>query len=161
MQHTEFEIHTDHKSLLHLADQRLHTPLQHKAFVKLMGLQFKLVYKKGVTNSVADGLSRQSHDLAAVNVSAAAPAWLENLQRGYEDDPMAKTLLTELSISNTNEKGYTLQDDIIRWQRRIWWATIHWPSNTFCKLCIVVAWEGILVFWPHIIVSNAILCGPR
>lgn len=57
MQHKEFEIHTDHKSLLHLSDQRLHTPLQHKAFVKLMGLLFKLVYKKGTTNTAVDGLS--------------------------------------------------------------------------------------------------------
>ena len=57
LQHREFEIHTDHKSLLHLTEQRLHTPLQHKAFVKLMGLQFKLVYKKGINNAVADGLS--------------------------------------------------------------------------------------------------------
>jgi hypothetical protein len=82
MQHREFEIHIDHKSLLHLADQCLHTPLQHKAFVKLMGLQFKLVYKKGTANAVADGLSRQEHELVAVNVSAATPAWLDNLQRG-------------------------------------------------------------------------------
>ena len=40
LQHREFTIRTDHKSLLHLTDQRLHTPLQQKAFVKLMGLQF-------------------------------------------------------------------------------------------------------------------------
>lgn len=81
LQHPEFEIHTDHKILLHLSYQRLHTPLQHKAFVKLMGLQFKLIYKKGSTNLVADGLSRQSHNLAPINVSSAQPAWLDSFSQ--------------------------------------------------------------------------------
>lgn len=42
----EFLIRTDHKSLTHLTDQRLHTDWQQKALTKMMGLQFKVVYKK-------------------------------------------------------------------------------------------------------------------
>jgi hypothetical protein len=38
LQHREFLILTDHQSLLHLSDQRLLTGIQHKAFVKLLGL---------------------------------------------------------------------------------------------------------------------------
>lgn len=120
LQHREFEIRTDHQSLLHLAEQRLHTPLQHKAFVKLMGLQFKLVYKKGSSNTVADGLSRQCHDCHTISASSAKPAWLDNLQNGYEDDPHARALLTELSITSPNEKGFSLQDGIIRYKSRVW-----------------------------------------
>jgi hypothetical protein len=48
LQHRSFDIHTNHKSLLHLTDQRLHTSLQHKDFVKLMDLQFTLKYRRGV-----------------------------------------------------------------------------------------------------------------
>jgi hypothetical protein len=38
LQHREFVILTDHQSLLHLTDERLLTGIQHKAFVKLLGL---------------------------------------------------------------------------------------------------------------------------
>ena len=38
LQHKEFIIKTDHKSLLYLTDQRVHTKLKHKALLKLMDL---------------------------------------------------------------------------------------------------------------------------
>jgi hypothetical protein len=47
LQHQEFIIRTDQKSLLHLKEQRLGTGIQHKAFVKLMGLSYKIQYKRG------------------------------------------------------------------------------------------------------------------
>ena len=40
LQQGEFIILTDHHSLMHLNEQRIHTPWQHKAFTKLLGLQF-------------------------------------------------------------------------------------------------------------------------
>jgi hypothetical protein len=45
----EFYIHTDQKSLVHLNEQRLHTQWQQKVFTKLLGLQYKIIYKKGLT----------------------------------------------------------------------------------------------------------------
>jgi hypothetical protein len=59
LQLAEFVIKTDHKSLVHLTDQRLHTVWQQKAFTKMMGLQFTVVYKKGALNGAADALSRK------------------------------------------------------------------------------------------------------
>ena len=50
----EFVIHTDQKSLIHLNEQRLHTPWQPKVFCKLLGLRYKVVYRRGVDNGVAD-----------------------------------------------------------------------------------------------------------
>lgn len=58
LQRAEFEIRTDHKSLSFLGDQVLHSELQRKAMAKLMGLQFKVVYKPGKENLLADALSR-------------------------------------------------------------------------------------------------------
>lgn len=43
LQHNEFVICTDQRSLIHLDDQRLATPWQQKALTKLLGLQFKKV----------------------------------------------------------------------------------------------------------------------
>jgi len=53
----EFIIRTDHRSLLFLTDQKATTKLQQKALLKLMNLQFKIQYKQGSTNAVADALS--------------------------------------------------------------------------------------------------------
>ena len=44
LQHAEFIIKTDQQSLVHLDDQRLSTPWQHKALTKLMGLRYRIVY---------------------------------------------------------------------------------------------------------------------
>lgn len=43
LQHSEFLIKTDQKSLIHLDDQRLTTPWQHKALTKLLGLTYKII----------------------------------------------------------------------------------------------------------------------
>lgn len=59
LQHEQFTIATDHKSLVHLGEQKLQQGMQHKAFVKLLGLQYKVQYKKGLENNAADALSWQ------------------------------------------------------------------------------------------------------
>jgi hypothetical protein len=38
LQHAEFQILTDHRSLVQLFEQHLHTPWQQKVFTKLIGL---------------------------------------------------------------------------------------------------------------------------
>lgn len=54
----EFIIRTDHKSLSYLTEQKATTQLQQKALMKMMDLNFKIQYKKGINNVVADALSR-------------------------------------------------------------------------------------------------------
>jgi hypothetical protein len=61
LQHTEFTIKTDHQALSFLEEQTLHSEWQKKAMAKLMGLQFKVVYRKGKENVAADALSRVGH----------------------------------------------------------------------------------------------------
>ena len=73
LQCQEFTIRTDQKSLLHLTEQRLMTGMQHKAFVKLLGLNYKIQYKKGITNLAADALSRRDHSNSILAISAAEP----------------------------------------------------------------------------------------
>jgi hypothetical protein len=60
LQHVEFVIFTDQKSLSHLSEQQLNTHWQQKVFTKLLGLQYRIVYKKGADNRVADALSRKA-----------------------------------------------------------------------------------------------------
>lgn len=81
LQHSEFLIKTDQRSLLNLTDQRLNTPIQQRAFTKLVGLQFRIQYKAGTSNRAADALSRRVADpqaeLAAISV--CRPVWLDTI----------------------------------------------------------------------------------
>jgi hypothetical protein len=120
LQHKEFIISTDHRSLLHLSDQQLTTGVQHKAFLKLLGLNYKIVYKKGKENVVADALSRNTTTEEFFAISECKPRWLEIIVEGYEQDPNTKQLLTELCVTGSNSKGFTLTDGLIRFKGTIW-----------------------------------------
>lgn len=104
LQHHQFVIQTDQQALLHLSDQRLHTRIQHKAFVKLMGLNYVIQYKHGLTNAAADTLSRRVHPMPVFAVSAKVPAWLDTLVEGYSEDAATQKILEELSITGATDK---------------------------------------------------------
>jgi hypothetical protein len=114
LHHAPFTIITDRMSLVHLSDQKLTSEMQRKAFIKLMGLQYKLVYRKGKENSAADALSRLPSDNDLYAISLCRPKWLESITDGYAADEKAKALLQELSISNPNKNGYSLNQGLIR-----------------------------------------------
>jgi hypothetical protein len=80
--------------------------MQQKAFLKLLGLQYKLVYKKGQENKAADALSRQTQQSEVLAISISTPKWLETVIDHYQEDPKTKDLFTELSLTGTNDKGF-------------------------------------------------------
>ena len=53
-----FVIRTDHQALKHLLEHMLTHPLQHKWLTKLLGLDYKIQYKRGSDNGAVDALSR-------------------------------------------------------------------------------------------------------
>jgi hypothetical protein len=120
LQHAPFTIITDHRSLVHLSDQKLTNEMQQKALVKLMGLQYKLVYRKGKDNTAADALSMLPTENELHAISLCRPRWLESIVQGYIEDEQAKNLLQELSPVSPNTQGYSLNQGIIRFKDRIW-----------------------------------------
>lgn len=64
--------------------------LQHKALIKLMDLKFRIVYKQGALNAAADALSRYPTNESILAISSCVPTWLQKLQEGYLDDPLAQ-----------------------------------------------------------------------
>lgn len=54
----KFLVRTDHFSLKYMLDQRLSTVPQHQWISKLFGFDFKVEYRAGKLNTVADALSR-------------------------------------------------------------------------------------------------------
>ena len=76
LQNDEFIVHTDQRSLIHLEDQRLSTPWQQKIMAKMLGLRYRIVYKKGADTRAADAMSCNpgppQGDLAAITTAVPA-----------------------------------------------------------------------------------------
>ncbi|PVH33838.1 hypothetical protein PAHAL_8G076400 [Panicum hallii] len=120
LQRQEFITITDHKSLSCLGDQYLQSELQKKAMTRLMGLQFKIVYKKGLDNLVADALSRVGHAMAIPAVSEILPLWIQEVINSYVTDSEAQQLSQQLAITSPDNSGYYLNKGVIRQGSKIW-----------------------------------------
>lgn len=95
-----FILKTDQKSLKHLFEQKITTPLQHSWMVKLMHYDFEIQYKKGVDNVAADALSRlQSSSLYALAVSTFEPLLLEKVKNSWVHDKDLQGVLTKLQAA--------------------------------------------------------------
>ena len=120
LQRQEFIILTDHKSLSYLNEQNLHSEMQRKAMTRLMGLQFKIIYKKGKENQAADALSRVAHLMALQAVSLLQPQWLQEVLNSYATDSQAQQLLAQLALNSLDDRGYSLDNAVIRKHNLIW-----------------------------------------
>jgi hypothetical protein len=124
LQHSEFLIYSDHRSLSHLTEQRLSTPWQQRVFSKLLGLQYRVVYKKGADNGAADALSRRPHpDSSLFHVTSIVPQWMDQVLNSYADDTFSQQLITSLATTTDNTGPYTLQSGILRYKGRVWVGT--------------------------------------
>lgn len=158
---TEFIIHIDQRSLVHLQDQKLNTYWQQKAMTKLMWFQYKILYKKGSTNCAVDALSRMDHTestLAALSV--ALPTWLQPLQDSYANNPVAQKLLSSLALEPTTGY-YSLDQGIIKYKNVIWLGhSVDYQTQVTEQLHsspigghsgFLVTYQRIkkLFYWPH------------
>jgi hypothetical protein len=101
---------------------------------KLMGMQFRVVYKQGKDNVVADALSRMAHVMAMTSVSEVQPMWIQEVLNSYTTDSEAQEWLAKLSIQSPDEMGYRLQRGLIRKGNLVWVG-----NNTALRTKIVAA----------------------
>jgi hypothetical protein len=64
--------------------------MQRKAMTRLMGLQFKIIYKKGKDNVAAHALSKVGHMMALQAVSSVQTAWIQEILNSYTTDSQAQ-----------------------------------------------------------------------
>lgn len=88
--------------------------------MKLMDLDFKIVYKQGAADKAADALSRCAVNNTVLSVSSSNPVWLQKVCDGYQDDPESLKLLTELAVQPEGVRGYSLHNRVIRYKGRVW-----------------------------------------
>lgn len=119
LQHSDFKILTDHKSLAQLSEQRLHTPWQQKVFSKLLGLQYKIIYRQGKDNHAADALSQFPLPYCSA-VSVVQPQWLSAVCDSYLHDAHAQQLISKLTLDPAPVPNFTFRDGLLRYKQRIW-----------------------------------------
>ncbi|CAD6265729.1 unnamed protein product [Miscanthus lutarioriparius] len=120
LQFQEFVLLTDQKSLTQLTDQRLHTHWQQRVFSKLLGLQYRIVYRSGSDNRAADALSRHpSPPVVCAAVTSLVPSWVSAMIASYREDTFATTLLTKLAVDSEAIPHYSLQSDLLHYNGRV------------------------------------------
>lgn len=83
-------------------------------YTKLVGLQYRVVYKPGNSNVAIDALSRHPSPPAQLQaISLSTPDWLNAVVEGYSQDPGALSLIQELSVSPDSHKPFTLNNGVL------------------------------------------------
>lgn len=91
----------DLQALKFLLEQKVGTIAQQKWVTKLMGYNFRIKYKKGKENKVADTLSRkyepepQPEGVLAV-ISFPTSDWIHELKMSYSNSPELGDILSKL-----------------------------------------------------------------
>jgi hypothetical protein len=121
----EFIIATDQKSLSYLNEQRLHTSWQQKVFTKLLAMNYRIDYKKGVDNRVAHALSRKpslvEHEMAQCSaISCPQPKWLEEIASAYDKDPYTKDVISILALDSSAVQDFVWHQGLLKFKNRIW-----------------------------------------
>jgi RNase H-like domain found in reverse transcriptase len=119
-----FVIKTDQINLKNLLEQRINTAMQHRGLSKLLGLDYTIVYKKGIDNKVVDALYRiegQSCPLPFSNGSLCAVSeiisqWVQDISQSYSNDTWISSLFSTLQLIPTLKPHLTLHQGLFRWK---------------------------------------------
>lgn len=88
--------------------------------MKLLGLRYWIIYKRGQDNRVADALWWQWHGATEelVAISVPTPAWLDEVLAGYRQDSQAQQMLTE-SLAGSPPTNFFVYHGVLRYKDRI------------------------------------------
>lgn len=115
-----FVIRTDQQSLKFLLEQREVGAEYQRWVSKLLGYQFTIVYKPGITDKAADALSRafsETSELCTM-ISAGGVTWTVIQEAIAQDDFLLK-LKADLEGGYPQPKGYELVQGVVRFKGRV------------------------------------------
>ncbi|CAN0860162.1 Transposon Tf2-6 polyprotein [Linum grandiflorum] len=114
-----FTILTDHQSLKYLLEQRLHTQIQKKGLLKLMGLDFDIKYRQGKLNKAADALSRVGEEDQCLGITAVTPEWKLELEDSYQGDTDIQELIAACAASPGGPNLHYFEAGLLRYKGTI------------------------------------------
>lgn len=88
-----FTIKTDHHSLKFLLEQRITAPSQQKWWVKFMGYDYDISYKKWKENIVVDALSRKDNSAQLCSISVVHTSLLDEVKLTWAQEPSLQKLM--------------------------------------------------------------------
>jgi len=118
-----FTIHTDHKSLKELISQVIQTPEQQVYLSKLLGFDFKILYKTGKSNVVVDALSRIENENQCLTLTMPHFVFLDELRTQLNNTTEFTSLLSQIQQNPTNFSEYNTHQGLIFYKNKIWLHT--------------------------------------
>ncbi|CAA7022526.1 unnamed protein product [Microthlaspi erraticum] len=121
----KFVVHTDQKSLKFLLEQREVSMEYQKWLTKLLGYDFDIVFKPGVENKAADGLSRIVHEESAptfnqlFSLTVPTNLQLQDIYKEIDADAQIQEQLKRVMDGTEENKEYTVVDGKLRFKRRL------------------------------------------
>lgn len=85
----------------------------------MLGYNYKVEYKKGRENRVADALSRVVYKEQLNAIATAIPVWITEIINSYEQDEYCKEMIRKLTVDSQAEPNYTLNGEILRYKNRV------------------------------------------
>lgn len=129
-------IRTYQQSLKYIGEKILIEGVQHKLLIKLLGYNYKIEYKKGRENKVADALSRVYANEQAMAITTSIPLWINDVIKSYEGDEKCQELESQPSIDAQAHPYYSLLKGIIRYKGRLYIG-----SNTVVRRQLITSFH--------------------
>ncbi|KAA3469922.1 polyprotein [Gossypium australe] len=141
-----FKIKTDYQSLRFLNDQVAITPFQQRWVAKMLGYDFEVIYRKGINNRVADGLSRQPQLEQGYSVISS----LIRVQQSYQADDKVAHIIQEVQHKSLQHQKYFWDGSFLRRKGKIHFhesvvgrhSGIHTSRK---RLASLVYWKGLTI----------------
>lgn len=115
----KFVVRTDHRSLKHLLYQKIVTPAQQVWVAKLLGYDFEIEYKTGISNAAADALSRRDSGAELRTMSSAEWVGGGDIEKEQEGDEYVSAIRHAILVQPGSRPGFQLIGNCLFYHGRV------------------------------------------